>query len=146
MTTDPAAAVRAREQEWIDVYLRADANAFAALLAEDFVYTSERGVFDKAAYVDNLRTGEIAMRDFRVGEREVRVYGEAAVATGVATLDAAFRGRDISGAERFTRLWVRDTGSMAWRAVALHASAVLTAEDAEPGAGGPSGAEAPAET
>jgi hypothetical protein len=35
---------------------------------------------------------------------------------------------------------------MAWRAVALHASAVLTAEDAEPGAGGPSGAEAPAET
>ena len=59
MTTDPAAAVRAREQEWIDVYLRADADAFAALLADDFVYTSERGVFDKAAYVSNLRTGEI---------------------------------------------------------------------------------------
>jgi hypothetical protein len=75
MTTDPAAAVRAREQEWIDVYLRADADAFAALLADDFVYTSERGVFDKAAYVGNLRTGEIAMRDFRVGERAVRVYG-----------------------------------------------------------------------
>ena len=135
MTTDPAAAVRAREQEWIDVYLRADADAFAALLADDFVYTSERGVFDKAAYVGNLRTGEIAMRDFRVGERAVRVYGGTAVATGVATLDAAFRGRDISGAERFTRVWVRDAeggGSAAWRAVALHASAVPTVEHAAP--------------
>jgi ketosteroid isomerase-like protein len=127
MTIDPAAAVRACEQQWVDVYLRGDADAFAALMTDDFVYTSERGVFDKAAYVGNLRTGEIEMRGFRNSDLEVRVYGDAAVSTGVATLDAAFRGRDISGPERFTRVWVRDAAGgpgAAWRAVALHASAM----------------------
>ena len=133
MTTDPAAAVRACEQQWVDVYLRGDADAFAALMADDFVYTSERGVFGKAAYVDNLRTGEIEMRGFRNGELAVRVYGDTAVSTGVATLDASFRGQDISGPERFTRVWVRDPVSGAdatWRAVALHASAMPTATSA----------------
>ena len=116
--------VRACEQRWVDAYLRGDADAFAALLADDFAYASERGVFDRAAYVDNLRTGEIEMRGFRNGELAVRVYGDTAVSTGVAALDARFRGQDISGPERFTRVWVRAPAGTAgaWLAVALHAS------------------------
>ena len=124
---DDETAVRACERRWVDAYLRRDADAFAALLADDFAYASERGVFDEAAYAGNLRAGDIAMRGFDNRDLAVRVYGDVAVSTGVAVLDASFRGQDISGPERFTRVWARG-GDGAWRAVALHASRM------EPGA------------
>lgn len=116
-------SVRACEAEWIRVYLAQDADAFAALLDERFVYSSERGVFRKDEYVGNLASGEIEMRAFENESLEVIAHGGVlAVSVGVARLEATFRGQDISGRDRFTRVWVRPAVSAAWRAVALHAN------------------------
>jgi ketosteroid isomerase-like protein len=46
-----------------------------------------------------------------------------AVSYGVASLQASFRGQDISGDDRFTRVWRRD-GKGKWKAVALHANSL----------------------
>ena len=114
--------VRALEREWIDAYLATDAERFAALLHDDFVYSSERGVFRKEEYVDNLRSGEIEMRGLENDEPNVIDLGDVAVSYGVSVLNASFRGRDISGRDRFTRVWQRAEDG--WLAVALHANVV----------------------
>ena len=113
--------IRALESAWIDTYLTLDAEGFAALMAETFVYTSAEGeVLTKEAYVDNLASGEIEMRGFENEDLEITVYGDTAVTTGTAILDASYSGQDISGPNRFTRMWVNLDGE--WKAVALHAS------------------------
>lgn len=120
-TQEVVAAIETLEQRWIEVYLARDTVGFEALMTEDFIYTSVRGVFDRASYVNNLASGEIEMRAFENQGLEVRVHGDAAISTGTAALQASFQGQDISGPERFTRVWVREPAG--WRAAALHASA-----------------------
>ncbi len=113
--------IRALEDRWIACYLRGDTAGFAALLDDAFVYSSERGVFRKAEYVENLASGRIEMRGLRNTELHVLDHGGAVVAYGTVAMDASFDGRDISGTDRFTRVWTRKEGR--WVAVALHASA-----------------------
>lgn len=66
--------IRALESAWIDTYLALDAEGFAALMAETFVYTSAEGeVLTKEAYVENLASGEIEMRGFENEDLEITV-------------------------------------------------------------------------
>jgi ketosteroid isomerase-like protein len=116
--------VLAAEQRWNEVYLAGDADAFADLLLDDFVYTSERGVFNKTTYVANLATGVIDMRGLTASERTVRLHASTAVVTGTAHLDASLDGQDISGDDRYTRVWIHD--GTHWRALAQHANQVAS--------------------
>ena len=113
--------IRWLEDRWIKVYLEGDAEGFAGLLTEDFIYTSERGVFDTQTYVSTLAAAVIEMRGLSNSDHEVRVHGSTAILTGASTLEASYQGQDISGVDRFTRVWV-DEG--VWRAAALHANNV----------------------
>ena len=117
-----AERIRELESEWIEAYLATDTDRFAALLHEEFVYSSERGVFRKDEYVANLGSGEIEMRGLENEDVDVIDHGEIAISTGISRLDASFRGEDISGRDRFTRVWKRDESE--WKAVALHANAI----------------------
>lgn len=112
------------EQRWLDCYLSADVPAFAALLDENFVYTSERGVFRKAEYVANLAAGVIEMRGLENIERETIFHGDTAVSIGVVRMDASFQGQDISGQDRFTRVWQRQGDE--YKVIALHANTLAT--------------------
>jgi ketosteroid isomerase-like protein len=107
--------------EWIEAYLATDTDRFAALLHEEFVYSSERGVFRKDEHVANLGSGEIEMRGLENEDVEVIDHGPIAISIGVSRLDASFHGEDISGRDRSTRVWKREESK--WTAVALHANA-----------------------
>ena len=113
--------LRRMEERWIEAYLGI-VEGFANLLTDGFVYTSERGVFDKRSYVRNLASGVVEMRGLRNSDHEVRLHGSTAISTGAATLDATYEGRDVSGVDRFTRVWVNEEG--VWRAAAPHANNV----------------------
>ncbi len=88
--------IRRLEDRWIEVYLEGDVEGFAELLTEDFIYTSERGVFDKQTYISNLAAGLIEMRGLSNSDHEVRVYGPTAISTGASTLEASYQGQYIS--------------------------------------------------
>jgi ketosteroid isomerase-like protein len=112
--------VLAAERRWNTAYLAKDVEAFAALIAPSFVYTSERGVFDKTTYVGNLASGVVDIRGLRSSDQRVRLYGQTAIVTGLATLQATLNGQDISGRDDYTRVWIRRSGR--WLAVTQHAS------------------------
>lgn len=113
------------EERWIRVYVANDSAAFAELLTDDFVYSSERGVFDKEGYVANLASGEIEMRGMDVSDHELRIYGnDVVISTGTVNLRASYQGQDISGLDLFTRVWVK--GPDGWKAAAQHASEMVS--------------------
>lgn len=112
--------IQALEDRWLEVYLAGDVDGFADLLDDDFVYSSERGVFHKTQYVANLASGTIKMDSLKNTEIHSYLHGDTCVSIGVVSMQATFQGKDISGNDRFTRVW-RKKGDT-YKAIALHAN------------------------
>lgn len=115
--------VQDAERRWNATYLAGDAPAFSGLVSESFLYLSERGVFGREEYVANLASGVIEMRALTTLSSQARVFGEVVIVTGEARLEASFRGEDISGTDRYTRVWRREADGV-MRAVSQHANSV----------------------
>lgn len=110
----------ALEHQWADIFIRTDAAALDELLMDDFIYTSARGeVLHKPQYLQNLASGEVQMQGEEYSQLAVRQHEDVAVVTGVVMLQASYQGQDISGANLFTKVWLRHQGR--WQALALHA-------------------------
>jgi ketosteroid isomerase-like protein len=108
----------AAERRWVEIYKRNDADALAALLTDDFIYTSPVGEkVPRQSYLDNLRDRTVVMTDVRPSDEEVRAHGDCAVVTATWTVDEAYRGTPFRGPARITRVWVREDG--AWKALAF---------------------------
>jgi len=112
--------LRDLDAQWNKTYLAGDIERFAALLDQDFVYSSERGVFRKDEYISNLASGVIEMRQLENIQSEILLHGDVAVSIGIVLMEASFRGQDISGEDRFTRIWMNKGSS--WKAIAQHAN------------------------
>jgi ketosteroid isomerase-like protein len=113
-------ALSALEARWNALYLAGDVDGFASLLDDSFRFLSEQGEFEKAAYVSNLASGAIEMRELETVESRTRVFGDVAIVTGRVRMSATFQGRDISGTDRYTRVWRRDGAG--WLAISQHAN------------------------
>jgi len=108
--------ITALENAWIKAVVARDAAAFERMLAPGFVYTENDRLYSKADLIKDLTTSQDTVTD---GENEgmvIRVYGNAAIATGWLVL----RGRNSSGPferhYRYTDTWVKSGGR--WRAIA----------------------------
>jgi ketosteroid isomerase-like protein len=85
-------------RRYVDAYGQNDVAALDRILAEDFVFTSSRGiVVRKAQELSDIRSGEMKTEAASVAELEVRLRGRAAVVTGRATLKGVWHGQDFSG-------------------------------------------------
>ena len=93
------------------------------VLADDWVITETDGsVWTKAQILAAKKTGEDRISTEVTDDIKVRVYGNAAVVTGRNTLKGIFKGRDLSGQERWTDTWIMKAGR--WQCVATHISKI----------------------
>jgi ketosteroid isomerase-like protein len=110
--------IAALEDEWIKALVRRDAVAFDRLLAPDFFYTEDDHVVSRQQLIKDVTTGSDTVTGGRNEDLMVRVYGNAAVATGWLIV----QGRGPSGPSevryRYTDTWVKLGGR--WRVVAAH--------------------------
>ena len=119
----PAAeqAVRQVEDRRIKAMIDDDFATLEAILADDLTYGHSSGVVDtKAAYLEALRSGKTKYQAFDRQQSVVRVYGEAAVVTGTATL--SLRGQAAPFTLRYTVVYVlrdRQWRMVAWQSTRL---------------------------
>jgi ketosteroid isomerase-like protein len=123
-------ALRSLLATWDDAYQRRDTVALQALLADDYVLTDAGGaVLDRAQYLSSVvKSPDFAKVESWTSEAVlVRVYGEAAVVTGVSAVKGRPRGRAqaFGSRYRFTDVWVRRGGT--WKAVATQSTAAPAA-------------------
>lgn len=90
------------------------------MIDDDFRYLSEQGEFGKKEYIENLLSGAIEMRELTTIDSETRYFGDVVIVTGRVRMSASFRGDDISGIDRYTRVWQRSVEG--WRALSQHAN------------------------
>ena len=108
----------AAERRWVAIYKTNDADAFAELLTDDFIYTSPVGEkVLRQAYLDNLRDRAVVLTEATPSDEEIRIHGDCAVVTATWTVDEAYCGQPFKGPARITRVWIREGGQ--WLALAF---------------------------
>lgn len=106
---------------WAYAYKSHDTTFAKRLFAADLVVTSANGTLkDREQELNDVRpTPDLVMEYFRTDSVRVRVYGNAAVLTGVAEWRFLYRGQPTTNRRRYTAVYTRG-GPLRWRMVALH--------------------------
>ncbi len=98
-----------------------DAKALGDILDATFTLTSSRGeVTDRAQNLEEVAKREPYYDVFRNHDQRVRLYGDAAIITGITTVKGRSEGDAFAVDFQFTDTWVHRDGH--WILAASHAS------------------------
>jgi ketosteroid isomerase-like protein len=87
------------------------------LLHEQLLYTHSNGVTDtKAVWMDAMRSGRTVYKSAKQGERKVRLYGDSALVTGKAQIEAEVNGQARSLKLCYLNVWTKTP--QGWKFVA----------------------------
>jgi ketosteroid isomerase-like protein len=112
------------ENAWSAAVINRDQAFLDRLCADEYISTSPDGLTaDKRAEIVDLMSGRFKWESAALSDMNVRVYGNAAVVTGLNTLKGIYGDQDISGPYRFTDVFVKRDGR--WQVVATHTSRVV---------------------
>ena len=91
--------------------------ALDALLHEQLLYTHSSGVTDtKAVWMDAMKSGRTVYKSVKHGERKVRIYGDNALITGKAAIEAEVNGQARSLRLVYLDVWTKTP--QGWKFVA----------------------------
>jgi hypothetical protein len=108
--TSNADAITAQEKQIWDMIRKKDSDGFAAMLADDFVYISSDGVYDKAGTVNGVK--DIDMTDLTLSDwKTVWLGKDAAAVTYTVNMKGTSGGKPIPpGSMRAGSVWVNRGG------------------------------------
>jgi ketosteroid isomerase-like protein len=117
-------AIDVLEESWRNAVLTSNANALSGLLADDYMAITPSGTLqNKDETLSSLRAGRFHVDSLTVSDRKVRFYGNTAVVTSLASVQATSSEGPLNGDFRYTRVYARDTQGR-WRIVSFEASKV----------------------
>jgi ketosteroid isomerase-like protein len=107
-------------------HLRSDGATLERIRANDYLFiTADGRLLDKAQAA--IGPGDFELSIYAHDDVQVRVYGDAAVATGRLTAEGTFRGHPQGGQVRWTRVFVRQGGH--WQLVTNQVTRIAQAGD-----------------
>jgi ketosteroid isomerase-like protein len=112
------------EDTWRAAILKGDTSTISSLLADDYMAISPSGTLQtKEESLASIRAGGVHFVSLDISDRKVRFYGDTAVVTSLADVHATTPNGNVSGAYRYTRVYVRDAQG-AWKIVSFEASRI----------------------
>ncbi|MCA1566047.1 MAG: nuclear transport factor 2 family protein [Acidobacteria bacterium] len=110
------------ERQWEEALTRRDGTALDRLMAEDYVLTTVRGeVVNKARVLEEIKSANVTAK-VQNTDTAVRLYGDAAVVTGLVLISGRFNEQDVSTQSRYMKVYVKRRGR--WQVVAAQATLV----------------------
>ena len=111
------------ENDRAQAVLKGDTAALDRMTADDYTVINISGqLLTKAQVFEAIKSGDLKYDQLENNDIQVRVYGDTAVLTGRTTQKGQFKGKDISGQTRFTRVYLKQHGK--WQAVAFQATRI----------------------
>ncbi len=122
--------VTALNLEWADSITKGNAASIDRLFADEMIVTSGSGeVRSKAQEMKDLLPGPtpdpdfVSTRPFITEDVRVKIYGDAALVTGLAKWGFKYEGQEVSQERRYTHMYVKRRGR--WMIVAQQISSNL---------------------
>lgn len=110
--------VSALLDEYTQALLNKDVAALDRIWADDLTFVNMRGeLLSKRNRMDNIKTGATTFKSIKLTDKQVRTYGETAVATFKVALEAQYSAQEGSGDYRVTTVWARPKGT--WQMVSV---------------------------
>jgi ketosteroid isomerase-like protein len=117
--------IRKLDNERIQAQIHAAAAALERIYADDFIGVGPSGtVRTKPQVILDFTSGDLRFQSITTDDVRVRVYGNAAVETGLSTMNGQDKGNAVPHDTRFTRVWIKQQGR--WRLVANHYSSSVS--------------------
>ena len=112
------------ENDWVKAMIAKDYAVLDRVMADDFTVSGDPdgSVGTKAQLISSIKSGESVTTSYKYADLKVRVYGNAAIVTGLQTFVSTLKGKDHSGTFRFTDTWIKKGDS--WQCVVEHSSKV----------------------
>lgn len=121
MTGDPTGTVEALEERRWAALTSSDTTVLRELFADGMAYTHSNAMVDtKDSYLAAIDDGRVAYTGVDRSDVVVRTFGDTAVVTGRAVIDARAGGRPVQTVARYTAVWARQDGD--WRFVCWHST------------------------
>jgi hypothetical protein len=96
-------------KEWKAGELRGDAAFMERTLADDFLAIGPRGyMLNKGDWLARYRSGDLKYDSVSLDDVRVRMYGDAAIVTGIEWQKGKYQNQPITGQLRTTMIWVRN--------------------------------------
>jgi uncharacterized protein (TIGR02246 family) len=115
--------IRALENKRNEAILKGDAVTLARMTSDDYTFITLRGELrTKAEIVKGFSSGTFKYDSREISDLNIRIFGDAAVVTGLARQHGVENGKDYSGDYRFTRVYAKQDGH--WLTVALQTTRI----------------------
>lgn len=112
------------EDTWRLAVLKGNYAALEGLLADDYIAITASGTLqDKEQTLDNMRQGRTKFTSLDISDRKVRFYGNTALVTSLAAVEATTSDGALTGNYRYTRVYVRNAQG-SWKAVSFEVSKI----------------------
>ena len=120
-TADTADDIGRLEQKRIQAILDVDMPTLNAIYADDFFYNLAGGnTLTKSEYLPRYESGELKVNKSDSEGRDIRVYGNTAVVTGIVHVNATIKGENKELHLRYLNVWVKRANG--WVLVARQAT------------------------
>ncbi|HVY04646.1 MAG TPA: nuclear transport factor 2 family protein [Burkholderiales bacterium] len=105
---DDAADVEKMEQKRMEAVINADMTALNAIYADDFFYNTSSGSrLTKSEYLPRYASGELKVHSADSEARDIRVYGNTALVTGIVHVNLTTKGENKLLHLRYLNVWVK---------------------------------------
>jgi len=113
--------IRKVDRERIQAQVNADPVALDRIYADDFIGIGPSGTLrTKKDVLSDFKSGSLKFQSITTDDVRIRVYGNAAVETGLSTMKGQDAEKVVPEENRFTRVWIKQGGR--WRLVSNHYS------------------------
>ena len=121
---DVVEEIKKVDRDRIQAQVNADAVALDRIYADDFIGIGPSGTLrTKKEVLSDFASGSLKFQSITTDDVRIRVYGNAAVETGLSTMKGQDAEKVVPEENRFTRVWIKQGGR--WRLVANHYSNLL---------------------
>jgi ketosteroid isomerase-like protein len=113
-------AIRALEAKWANAYQQRQIGELAALLADDYVITTEDGnTYSKVGFI-SFNSGPLRVDLSEFSDLKVHIHQNVAVVTGIYHESGASSGKPYDYRDRVTDVWIKNGAK--WQLLASHYS------------------------
>ena len=117
--------ILALEEERFGAMIARDFRRLQLLVHDELMYTHSSGVVDgKATWLDSMKSGRVKYKKAQCTERKVRLYGDTALITGRAQIEAEIGGEPKTLKLLFLNAWTKTPQGwkfVAWQSTPLAA-------------------------